>query len=257
MDCSRPGFPVFHHLPEFAQTHVHRVGDAIQPSHPLLSPSPPALNLSQQQGLFQWVSSSHQVAKVLELQLQHQPFQWIFRFVSLRMDCIDLLAVQETLKHHNIKASILLWSVFFMMQLTSVRNYWKNHTFDYTDLCWQSDISHHTKGLSKKRCLLLSRKLAQDQERRWTSEEEMRSECSEAESGGLRRGDEITMELHLVVGVQSKSCPTLRDPRGCSMPGFRVPHHLLERAQVQVHWIGDAIQPSHPLSPSSSAFNLS
>ena len=169
---------------------------------------------------------------------------------------ISLLS--KRLKHHNIKASILLWSVFFVMQLTSVRNYWKNHTFDYTDLCWQSGISHHTKGLSKKRCLLLSRKLAQDQERRWTSEEEMRSECSEAESGGLRRRDEITMELHLVVvGVQSKSCPTLRDPEDCSMPGFHVPHHLLEHAQVQVHWIGDAIQPSHPLSPSSSAFNLS
>ena len=62
--------------PEFTQTHVHRVGDAIQPSHPLLSPSPPALNLSQHQGLFQWVSSSHQVANVLEFQLQHQSFQW-------------------------------------------------------------------------------------------------------------------------------------------------------------------------------------
>ena len=65
--------------PEFIQTHVHWVGDAIQPSHPLLSPSPPTFNLSQHQGLFKWVSSSHQVAKVLELQLQHQSFQWIFR----------------------------------------------------------------------------------------------------------------------------------------------------------------------------------
>ena len=79
MDCSTPGFPVRHFLPEFAQTHIHWVGDAIQPSHPLSSPSPLALNLSQHQGLFQWVSSSHQVAKVLELQLQHQSFQWIFR----------------------------------------------------------------------------------------------------------------------------------------------------------------------------------
>ena len=70
MDCSTPGFPVLHHLLELAQTHVYRVGDAIQPSHPLPSPSPPAFNLSQHQGLF-WVSSSHQVAKVLELQLQH------------------------------------------------------------------------------------------------------------------------------------------------------------------------------------------
>ena len=79
MDCSTPGLPVHCQLREFTQTHVHWVGDAIQPSHPLSSPSPPAFNLSQHQGLFQWVSSSHQVAKVLELQLQHQSFQWIFR----------------------------------------------------------------------------------------------------------------------------------------------------------------------------------
>ena len=70
-DCSMPDFPVLHYLPEFAQTHVHWVNDAIQPSHPLSSPSPPAFNLSQHQGLFQWVSSLHQVAKVLEFQLQH------------------------------------------------------------------------------------------------------------------------------------------------------------------------------------------
>ena len=75
MNCSTPGIPVHHQLLE-SQTHVHRVSDAIQSSHPLSSPSPPALNLSQHQGLFQWVSSPHQVAKVLEFQLQHQSFQW-------------------------------------------------------------------------------------------------------------------------------------------------------------------------------------
>ena len=75
MDCSTPGFPVHHQLPELTQTHVHRVGGAIQSPHPLSSPSPPAFNLSQHQGLFQSVSSSHQVAKVLEFQLQHQSFQ--------------------------------------------------------------------------------------------------------------------------------------------------------------------------------------
>ena len=79
MNCSMPGLPVHHQLLEFTQTHVHWVGDAIQPSHPLSSPSPPAFNLSQHQGLFQWVSSSHQVAKVSELQLQQWSFQWIFR----------------------------------------------------------------------------------------------------------------------------------------------------------------------------------
>ena len=77
VDCRTPGFPVHHHLPEFTQTHVHLVGDAIQPSHPLSSPSPPTLNLSQHRGLSQCVSSLHQVAKVLEFQLQHQSFQWI------------------------------------------------------------------------------------------------------------------------------------------------------------------------------------
>ena len=76
MNRSTPGFPVHHQLLESTQTHVNWVGDAIQPSYPLSSPSPPALNLSQHQGLFKWVSSSHQVAKVLEFQLQHQSFQW-------------------------------------------------------------------------------------------------------------------------------------------------------------------------------------
>ena len=75
MHCSTPGFPVHQQLPELAQTHVHRVSEVIQPSHPLSSPSPPTFNLSQHQGLFQRVSSSHQVAKVLEFQLQHQSFQ--------------------------------------------------------------------------------------------------------------------------------------------------------------------------------------
>ena len=79
-DCSTPGLPIHCQLPEFTQTHVHWVGgDTIQPSHTLPSPSSPAFNISHNQGLFQWVSSSHQVAKVLEFQLQHQSFQWIFR----------------------------------------------------------------------------------------------------------------------------------------------------------------------------------
>ena len=76
MNHSTPGLPVHHQLPGFTQTHVHLVGDAIQPSHPLSSPSPPAPNPSQRQSLFQWVNSSHEVAKVLEFQLQHESFQW-------------------------------------------------------------------------------------------------------------------------------------------------------------------------------------
>jgi len=83
IDCGTPAFRVLHYLPEFAQTHVHWVGYAIQPSHPLSSLSPPALNLFQHRGLFQWVGSSHQVAKILELQLQHQSFQWISRGDSI------------------------------------------------------------------------------------------------------------------------------------------------------------------------------
>ena len=79
IDCNMPGFPILHHLPEFVQTHVYRVGEAIQPFHPLSSPSPPAFDLSKQQGLFQGVSSSHQVAKVLEL--QHQSFQFRVDFL--------------------------------------------------------------------------------------------------------------------------------------------------------------------------------
>ena len=118
MDCSSPGFPVHHQLLELAQTHVHWVGDAIQPSHPLLSPSLLASNLSQNQDIFQWASFLLQVAKVLQLQLQS--FQWMFRVD--RIDWFDLLAVQGTLKsllqHHNSKTSILQRSAFFIVQLS-------------------------------------------------------------------------------------------------------------------------------------------
>ena len=122
MNCSLPGLPVHHQLLESTQTHVHQVGDAIQPSHPLSSPSPPALNPSQHQGLFQWVNSSHEVAKILEFQLQHQSFQEHPGLISFRMDWSDLLAVQGTLKspfqHHSTEASILWCSAFFTVQLS-------------------------------------------------------------------------------------------------------------------------------------------
>ena len=128
MDYSTPVFPVHHQLLEFTQIHVHWVSDAIQPSHPLSSPSPPAPNPSQLQGLFKWVNSLHEVAKVLEFQLQHQSFQWIFRLISLRMDLLDLLAVQGTLKsllqHHSSKTSILPHSPFFIVQLIRSQTEW-------------------------------------------------------------------------------------------------------------------------------------
>ena len=107
---------------EFTQTHVHWVINATQPSHSLSSPSPSALNLSQYQGLFKWVSSLHQVAEVLEFQLQHQSFQCTLGLTSPRMDWLDLLAVQGTLKsllqYHSSKASILRHSTFFTIQLS-------------------------------------------------------------------------------------------------------------------------------------------
>ena len=95
------GLPVHHQLPEFTQTHVYWVSDAIQPSHPLLSPSPPALNLSAHQGLFTWVSSSHQVAKVLEFQLQHQSFQWTPRTISLQSKGLSRVFSNTTVQKHQ------------------------------------------------------------------------------------------------------------------------------------------------------------
>ena len=127
MNCSTPGLPVHHQLLESTQNHVHWVGDAIQPSHPPSSPSSPALTLSQHQGLFKWVSSSHQVAKVMEFQFQHQSFQYQPNnehpgLISFRMDWLDLLAVQGTLKslrqHHSSKASIIWHLDFFKVQLS-------------------------------------------------------------------------------------------------------------------------------------------
>ena len=120
MDYSMSGFPVRHQLPELAQTYVHWVGDAIQPSHPLAFPSLPAFHLSQHEGLLQWFSSLYQVAQVLELQFQHQSFQWIF--ISFRMDWFDFLAVQGTLRsllqHHSSKTSIFQHSYFYIIQLS-------------------------------------------------------------------------------------------------------------------------------------------
>ena len=123
MNRSTPGLPVHHQLPESTQTHVHRVNNAIQPSHPLSSPSPLAPNPSLHQGLFKWVSSSHPVAKGLEFQPQQQCFQWTPRTDSFRRsDWLDLLAVQGTLKsllqHRSSKASSLWCSAFFIAQLS-------------------------------------------------------------------------------------------------------------------------------------------
>ena len=123
INCSMTGLPGLHHqLLEFTQTHMHQVSDAIQPSHPLSSPSPPALNPSQHQSLFQWVNSLHEVAKVLEFQLQHHSLQRNPRADLLQNGLVGLLAVQGTpkslLQHHSSKASILQCSAFFTVQLS-------------------------------------------------------------------------------------------------------------------------------------------
>ena len=181
MNRSSPGLPVYHHLPEFTQAHVHWVGDTIQPCHPLSSPSPPAPNPSQHQSLFQWVNSSHEVAKVLEFQLYISPSKEHPGLISFRMDWNRWLITVYW--KHQLDASV--WIFMCMVKSTHI----------YLAILW-----------------------------------------------------------HVV--VQSPSHIWLCHPMDCSTPGLSVPHHLTEFAQVHVHWIGDAIQPSHPLSP-SSAFNLS
>ena len=111
IDCSTPGLPVHHQLREFTETHVHQVRDVIQPSHPQLSPSPPAFTLSQHQGLFQWVSSLHHVAKYWSFSLSVSPSNEYSGLISFRMDWLDLLAVQGTVKslqHHSSKETWIL-----------------------------------------------------------------------------------------------------------------------------------------------------
>ena len=134
MDCSTPGFPVHHQLPELTETHVHQIGNAIQLSHPLSFPSR-TFNLPQHQGLFQGVSSSYQGAKVLEVQLQHQSFHWTFG-----IDWFDLLAVQGTLKSSPTpqfkSINSLVLSFCYSPTLTFTHDYWKNHSFDYWNLSW-------------------------------------------------------------------------------------------------------------------------
>ena len=122
MNRNTPGLPVHHQLLEFTQTQIHQVGDAIQPSHPLPSPFPPAHNPSQHQSFFQWVNSSHEVAKDWSFSFSIIPSREHPGLISFRIDWLDLLAVQGTLKsllqHHSSKASILQCSAFFTVQLS-------------------------------------------------------------------------------------------------------------------------------------------
>ena len=135
MNCSAPGLPVHHQLPEFTQTHIHRVGDAIQSSHPLSSPSPPAPNPSQHQSLFQWVNSSHEVTKVLEFQLQHRSFQRNPRADLLQNGLVgspcsprDSQESSPTTQFKSINSWVL--SLLHSPALTSIHDHWKNHSLD-------------------------------------------------------------------------------------------------------------------------------
>ena len=145
-ESQHAGLPVHHKILEFTQTHAHRVGDAIQHSHPLSSPSPPAPNPSQHQGLFQWVNSSHEVAKALEFQLQCQSFQWTPR-TDLLHDALvgspcsprDSQECSPKPQFKSINFSAL--SFLHSPTLTSIHDHWKNHNLDQTDLCWQGNVS--------------------------------------------------------------------------------------------------------------------
>ena len=135
MNRSMPGLPVHHHLLEFTQIHVHRVCDAIQPPHPLSSPSPPAPNPSQYQGLFQWVNSLHEVAKVLEFQLQHQSFQWTPRADLLQNGLVgspysprDSQESSPTPQFKSIDSSVL--SLHHSPTLTSIHDHREKHNLD-------------------------------------------------------------------------------------------------------------------------------
>ena len=135
MNRSTPGLPVHHQLLEFTQTHVHCVSDAIQPSHPLAMPFPPALYLSQHKGLFQWVKSSHEVAKILEFQLQHQSFQWTPRTDLLQNGLVgspwsprESQESSPTPQFKSINSSVL--SFLHSPTLTSIHDHWKNHSLD-------------------------------------------------------------------------------------------------------------------------------
>ena len=143
MDCSTPGFLVPHHLPGLPK---FMSIEAVMPSNHLIPCCPLLLLPSifpQNQGLFQWVRCSHQVAKLLELQFQHQAFQWVSQ-VSIKIDWFALLAFHGILKsllhHHSLKASFIWHSAFSIAQLSQLYDYLKYHSLDYMDLCHHYDI---------------------------------------------------------------------------------------------------------------------
>ena len=144
MDCSTPGFPIHHELPELTQTHVHRVSDAIQPSQPLSSPFPPTFNLSQHQGLFQWVSLHIRWPKNWRFSFSISPSNAHSGLISIRIDWVSLqskglsniFSSTTVQKHQFFSAQPSLWSDFHICTWD-----WKNHSFNYMDFCQQRDVS--------------------------------------------------------------------------------------------------------------------
>ena len=206
MDCSTPSFPVLHHLPELVQTHVHWVGDTIQSSRLLSSPSPPASSLSQHQGLFQWISSSHQRPKYwgfsFSISLSHE----YSGLISFRIHWLDLLAVQGTLKsllqHHSSKASVLQRSVFFMPTLT----FWKKDQFfqKYNVNIMQMQFQDKLRGgwfFVLELCMLIRFSCVQPFETLWTV----------AHQTPLSMGILQARILELVVMPSSRGSPQPRD----------------------------------------------
>ena len=241
MDYSTSGFPIHHQLPELAQIHVHQVGDAIQPSHPLSSPSP-AFNLCQHQGLFKWYSSSHNVAKILEHQLEYKLSNEYLGLISFRMDWFDLLAVQGTLKsllqHHSSKASILWCSAPFPL-VVNPRNCLESA---YLQICVPpnkicgSQLTFHPEYLPFHYSSV---------------------DCNNALFPCPLSGSFVVPPTKPFSSV-TQLCPILCNPMDCSKPDFPVHHQLLEFSQTHVHPVGNVIQSPHPLfSPSLLAFNFS
>ena len=148
MNHSTPGLPVHHKLPEFTQTHVHRVSDAIRPSHPLSSPSPPVPNPSQHQSLFQWVSSSHEVAKVLEFQLQHHFLQRSPRAGLLQNGLVGSpylgLVTFNSQSPNGLVESSLWWNNSFLDPSERIPRCKNNHVFTIPNIIylqWSSRLS--------------------------------------------------------------------------------------------------------------------
>ena len=144
MDCSMSGLCVPHHLLKFAMDiHVHCISDAIQPSHPLMPSDLSALNISQHQGLFQWVSCSHQMTKILEFQLQHQFFQWVFRidFLSDWCPCCPRDSQESSPAPQFEGINFLLLGLLHGPALKIICDHWEHQSLYYTDLCQQSNVS--------------------------------------------------------------------------------------------------------------------